>query len=54
VGLVRVEDFTFRADRPDRAIDWVLVPAGWTLSEHRPVDATLSDHRPVVARVKVP
>jgi endonuclease/exonuclease/phosphatase family metal-dependent hydrolase len=43
--------FTFRSDKPDRSIDWVLVPPDWKLLEHRPLDSKLSDHRPVFARI---
>jgi endonuclease/exonuclease/phosphatase family metal-dependent hydrolase len=47
-------DMTFPSTSPDRAIDWVLAPAGWRILEHRPLDSKLSDHLPVFARVAVP
>jgi endonuclease/exonuclease/phosphatase family metal-dependent hydrolase len=47
-------DFTFPADRPHNAIDWVLVPPNWNVIEHDPLDLRLSDHRPVVARLAPP
>jgi endonuclease/exonuclease/phosphatase family metal-dependent hydrolase len=47
-------DFTFRADEPTSAIDWVLAPVNWPIVEHKPLDSALSDHRPVVASLAIP
>ena len=40
---------TFPADKPDRAIDWVLIPRDWRFEKYQVVPTTLSDHRPVVS-----
>ena len=45
------DDFTFPSTRPDRVIDWVLVPADWRIASKRVVPVQHSDHRPVVVTV---
>jgi endonuclease/exonuclease/phosphatase family metal-dependent hydrolase len=45
---------TFPSDRPDRRIDFVFAPAGWTHLGTRVLDADPSDHRPVVVRFRLP
>jgi len=45
-------DLTFPAGRPDRAIDWVLIPPGWEVLSVEVLDVRLSDHRPVVVEVR--
>ncbi|HSJ26529.1 MAG TPA: endonuclease/exonuclease/phosphatase family protein [Longimicrobiales bacterium] len=44
---------TFRSDRPDRRIDYVLL-AGAHCTAARVLDSRLSDHRPVVVDVRRP
>jgi endonuclease/exonuclease/phosphatase family metal-dependent hydrolase len=46
------EGLTSPADRPTRAIDWVLVPPPWTILSAEVLDVRLSDHRPVVLEVR--
>jgi endonuclease/exonuclease/phosphatase family metal-dependent hydrolase len=41
-------DMTFMATRPLSVIDWILVPAHWTILEKRVLSCTLSDHYPVI------
>jgi endonuclease/exonuclease/phosphatase family metal-dependent hydrolase len=42
---------TFPAPDPGKAIDWILVPAGWRFEEYEVIACDLSDHRPVCASV---
>lgn len=35
---------TFPAEAPDRTIDYILVPKGWELVEHRVIRNDASDH----------
>ena len=44
--------FSFPSRKPDRVIDWIFVPASWTLEDYRVLPSDLSDHRPLVARVR--
>lgn len=46
------EHFTYRSDRPDRVIDWVLAPKDWRFVDYRVVPTELSDHRLVIAEFK--
>ena len=42
----------FEGDRKER-IDFIFVPAGWELLDHRVIAADASDHRPLVCRFRV-
>ncbi|HUR54378.1 MAG TPA: endonuclease/exonuclease/phosphatase family protein [Gemmataceae bacterium] len=42
----------FEGSRKER-IDYVFVPAGWELLDHRVIENDTSDHRPLVCRFKV-
>lgn len=42
----------FEGNRKER-IDFILVPAGWELVDHRVIEDDTSDHRPLVCRFKV-
>jgi endonuclease/exonuclease/phosphatase family metal-dependent hydrolase len=42
----------FEGDRKER-IDYIFVPAGWELADHRVIEDDTSDHRPLVCRFKV-
>lgn len=46
--------YTFRSDRPDRVIDWILVPKSLSVPDYWVEPSTLSDHRPVVADLMLP
>lgn len=48
------DQLTHPARKPDRTIDYILVPAEWELLEYRVLKSTVSDHRPVFARVRCP
>jgi endonuclease/exonuclease/phosphatase family metal-dependent hydrolase len=48
------EELTYHATKPDRTIDWVLVPKSGKFRDYRVIASTLSDHRPVVADVLLP
>jgi endonuclease/exonuclease/phosphatase family metal-dependent hydrolase len=52
-GPPQPEDYTFSSLSPDRVIDWILVPAAWTIMEKKVLASTLSDHRPVVMEVEM-
>lgn len=41
---------TFPSDAPERAIDFILAPPGWTLVEHRVIQNDASDHCAIFAR----
>ena len=43
----------FEGDRQER-IDYILVPPGWELLDHRVIEDDTSDHRPLVCRFKLP
>ena len=45
-------DFTFSSTRPDRVIDWILVPKPWSLVSKQVFPLTLSDHRPVIGLIR--
>ncbi len=44
-----VAGMTYSSMKPDRVIDWILIPKTWSFSNHRVILSDLSDHRPVVA-----
>jgi endonuclease/exonuclease/phosphatase family metal-dependent hydrolase len=44
-----VAGMTFSSMKPDRVIDWILIPKTWSFSDHRVLPSDLSDHRPVMA-----
>lgn len=44
--------FTYRSDRPDRVIDWVLAPPEWLFAKWLVVPTDLSDHRLVIAELE--
>lgn len=46
-------DLTFRAGRPMKVIDWILVPPTWRISSKEVVASDLSDHLPVVLEVEI-
>ncbi|QDT13107.1 endonuclease/exonuclease/phosphatase family protein [Planctomycetes bacterium K23_9] len=43
---------TFPADKPDRVIDWILVPSNWIVDDYWVKPIALSDHRPVIADIR--
>lgn len=45
------EEKTFSSEKPDRIIDWILLPRHAKFLNYRVLDTKLSDHRPVVAEV---
>lgn len=47
-------ELTYHSARPERLIDWVLIPADWQFVDYRVVSSTLSDHRPVVTGLLMP
>jgi len=47
-GAPGADDFTFPSTRPDRVIDWVLLPADWRVVWKQVLPVQHSDHRPVV------
>ncbi len=44
--------FTYRADRPDRVIDWILAPPDWPFAKWLVIPTELSDHRLVIAEIE--
>jgi endonuclease/exonuclease/phosphatase family metal-dependent hydrolase len=48
----RPEELTFSVTQPSSVIDWILVPADWTIVSKSVEDWALSDHRPVVMEVR--
>jgi endonuclease/exonuclease/phosphatase family metal-dependent hydrolase len=49
-----LSDFTFPAAKPDRVIDWVLVPTDWDIISKDVYQMQLSQHLPVVMTVRLP
>ena len=49
-------DMTFRADRPRRVIDWILLSGGLKFAPgtYEVVDSLMSDHRMVVGEIVLP
>lgn len=45
-------DMTFSSTRPDRVIDWILVPQPWELLTKQVFPVTFSDHRPVIGVIR--
>ena len=43
------QEMTFRADRPNLIIDWVLISGNLAFESYSAKESVLSDHRPVVA-----
>lgn len=43
---------TWPSDKPDRVLDWVLVPRDWSFKTVKTPDSTLSDHRPVFVEIE--
>jgi len=47
-------ELTFPSWKPDRLIDWILVPPDWDIEFRRVIDSPLSDHCPVVVEIRIP
>lgn len=45
--------YSYRADRPARTIDWILLSEDYAVNDRKVLDSLLSDHRPVVAEVQL-
>lgn len=48
----QAELLTFPAERPNRVIDWVLIPRAWQFACYRAMPTTLSNYRPMVAEIR--